>query len=84
MTKATDTRLRHPQHIIGDSARQKARNAYRAAWDRNWPFDERYLAELFIEAKASLGLEPNSKKSPDQVLGLVLDLMRADHEFGPD
>jgi hypothetical protein len=84
MTKATDTRLRHPQQIIGDSARQKARHAYRAAWNRDWPFDERYLAELFIEAKASLGLEPNSKKSPDEVLGIVLDLMRADHEFGPD
>jgi hypothetical protein len=84
MTKATDTRLRHPQQIIGDSARQKARRAYRAAWNREWPFDERYLAELFIEAKATLELEPNSKKSPDEVLEIVLDLMRTDHEFTPD
>lgn len=84
MTKATDTSLRHPQQIIGDSARHKARRSYRATWNRDWPHDERHLAELFIEAKAELGLARNSKQFPSAVRQIVLDLMRANDEFTPD
>ncbi len=81
MTIAKDTTQRHPQHIIGASLRRAVRDAYRLQWTRDWPHEERYLAELIIEAKADLGLPANSKQRRHEVIELALVLMRADHEF---
>ena len=84
MTIARDTSRRHPQHIIGDSLRRAVRDAYRQQWARDWPHEERYLAELIIEAKTDLGLPASSKRRRQDVIELALVLMRADHEFTAD
>jgi hypothetical protein len=72
---------KRPIQIIGPSTLKRAREAYLARWQRPWPEDDYYLAELIIEAKAMRGLPPGSKARPDAVREITLDLMRETHAF---
>jgi hypothetical protein len=67
--------------IIGPSVIVKARQLYATAWHREWPFNDQYLRELAIEAKASLGLPANSRLKRDEVMTDTVVLMREIHEF---
>ncbi len=70
-----------PSQIIGPSVLKRLRQEYHNSWQRSWPGDDRYLAELVVEAKESLSLTSGSKAKRNEVREFVLDEMRACHEF---
>ena len=58
----------------------KIRRLYHKRWNRDWPEDDAYLAELWNEARAS-HRAMTAMVPPPAVWDTVLDLMRESHEF---
>jgi hypothetical protein len=72
-----------PIQIIGPTTLARARAEYRDIWNRDWPENDGYLAELVIDAKSEHDLPPTSKAKRDAVRDTTLEMMRLDHEFDP-
>ena len=59
---------------------RKARGLYQEAWKRAWPFDDKYLSELWLEARAACG-PGRGRQTPSDIWDFCLDLMRETDEF---
>lgn len=72
---------RRAPKIIGPSVIGPLLTRYEKIWGFRWPYERDYLAELVIEAKAGLGMEPNNKTRAAEVCEDALVLMRETHSF---
>ena len=75
------TSARLATRIIGPSVIGPLLARYEKIWGFRWPHERVYLAELVIEAKADLGMEPNNKTRAAEVCEAALLLMRETHSF---
>lgn len=64
---------------VGRDTLRKLRRRYLETWGREWPEDDAYLAELWLEARGTL----QAKKGPkvDAAYADALVAMRESHEF---
>ena len=61
---------------------KELRSRYQAAWSRDWPEDNKYLTELWFEAKKALGIPRISRKyNIEAVRKYTLITMRENHQF---
>jgi len=66
--------------VIAASTARKLRNGYKAAWTRDWPFDNAYLSELWQDAREALMTKVRGRRA-GEVFNLALVLMRETHPF---
>ena len=66
--------------MIGPSVRKRLHATYEEQWGEAWPYDDKYLDELWREAIESIG---SSKAKPNlpELYDLTLSLMRETHEL---
>lgn len=60
----------------------KVRRLYSEAWGREWPHDDDYIRELWLESRAEVRNGKN-KVPPPEVWQSCLMAMRENHPFGP-
>ena len=64
---------------------KELRSRYQATWSRNWPGGNKYLTELWFEAKEALGIPRISRKyNTEAVRKYTLITMRENHPFTPN
>lgn len=66
---------------IALSIRGTLRRRYNETWSRDWPEDDKYLSELWLEAQGSYPT-PQRGRNVGKVYDDTLDLMRESHQFG--
>jgi len=68
---------------VGPTVIDRLLQQHKATWGYDWPHGRGYIAELYLEAKQSLGIPASSKERPEEVAKATLTLMRESHHF-PD
>lgn len=79
MTKNTAQKL--PYQRVDDNVLATLIEEHKQTWGFAWPYDRKYVAELYLEAKEMLGLPASSKARPKEVRQEALTLMRETHHF---
>ena len=69
-----------PRNTVHRTTIANLRARYCERWSRPWPYDDAYLAELWIETKDN-NAKGNSRIGSGQRYEECLDLMRETHKF---
>lgn len=68
---------------MSTAKQRQLRQTYKQNWGLEWPFNNHFLTELWVEAKELNGQGAKSKQFSREATEDCLVLMRENHEFDP-